>query len=219
MTAADDRSKEQDAALVLQRRLAVMDQYMRGSNQYTLAAKHGVTQQTISKDLAWVRKLWVKNTMLDMDEAKAREVAKLDNLELMYLEEWQRSKQTFSKTRHIKTAKSRPSRRKTKEGELLEQETEKYAEDFEETEERAGDPRYLQGAERCVEQRCKILGLYAATKVEATGKDGKDLIPPASDQGLKLTYYEMPPDEASLVAAILKEAGAVAHFEQPASGN
>jgi len=29
---------------------------------------------------------------------------------------------------------------------------------------RCGDPRYLHGVGKCIDQRCKILGLYAAAK-------------------------------------------------------
>ena len=40
------------------------------------------------------------------------------------------------------------------------------------TAEQAGDPRYLAGVERCIEQRCKLLGLHAPTEARLTGQGG-----------------------------------------------
>jgi predicted transcriptional regulator len=34
------------------------------------------------------------------------------------------------------------------------------------------DPRYMQGVERCVDQRCKLLGLNAPVRTEITGANG-----------------------------------------------
>jgi hypothetical protein len=40
----------------------------------------------------------------------------------------------------------------------------------------AGDPRFLAGVERCIEQRAKILGLHAPTETRLTGKGGGPLV-------------------------------------------
>ncbi len=49
----------------------------------------------------------------------------------------------------------------------------KAMEQFEYTEERLGDPRYLLGVDRCIERRCRILGLEAPMKIAQTDPQGK----------------------------------------------
>lgn len=44
-----------------------------------------------------------------------------------------------------------------------------------------GDPRYLQGVERCIERRCKLLGLDAPDKIEIQDKTLEVIPPPPPD--------------------------------------
>lgn len=40
---------------------------------------------------------------------------------------------------------------------------------------RDGDPRFLEGIRKCIQDRCKLLGIQAPERLELTGKGGKEL--------------------------------------------
>lgn len=139
-------SRETEAA---ERRPKVAERYLNGKRQSEIAEELGVNQATISRDLAALRKEWIKSALIDFNEAKARELTRIDNLESTYWEAWERSLEAF-KSKVIK-AKGNPR---------TEEELKTNAEQTLKTEDRNGDPRYLQGVQWCIEQRCKILGVY-----------------------------------------------------------
>lgn len=133
--------------------------YLQGWLQAEIAAKQGVTQQAISDDLKAIRANWLQSSLRDFDEARAQELAKIDNLELTYWQAWERSCENAETL--VKKAKGVDDQGKPIPSEI--QQTSKG---------QAGDPRFLAGVERCIERRCKILGLDAPTKQEITGADG-----------------------------------------------
>ncbi|NIN36653.1 MAG: hypothetical protein GTO60_16780 [Gammaproteobacteria bacterium] len=132
--------------------------YLAGNLQSEIAAHisairdYTLTQQQISKDIAFIRRQWVKETTMALDEAKALELIKIDKAEREYWEAWEASK--------------KPRKRTSKRG----------SDDVTMAlEERTGDPRYLAGVMSCIQQRCKLLGIEAPQRTEHTGKDGDDL--------------------------------------------
>lgn len=133
---------------VSERRRDVADLYLSGYTQVEIAAKHRVTQQQISSDLHVLQKQWLDAALMDFNEAKSRELARIDRLEREYWEAWQRSL-----TEQVKTSKraKESSKDSSKEaGELRES--------------RTGDERFLAGVRWCIEQRLKIFGVYATDK-------------------------------------------------------
>lgn len=76
---------------VAQRRKAVTDLYLKGHSQMDIADRFSVTQQTISKDLRFIREQWLSDAVLNMDELKTVELAKLDHLERQYWSAWEKS--------------------------------------------------------------------------------------------------------------------------------
>ena len=133
--------------------------YLHGMTQAKIAERMGVSRVTITHDLQVVQKQWRKSTTIDLDEAKRKELAKIDDLERTYWEAWEVSlgerEQTLTEQRNTgEQAQTRASIRK---------------------ENRDGDPAFLAGVQWCIERRCKLLGLDAPVKGVLTGKDGEPI--------------------------------------------
>lgn len=133
----------------------VANRYLRGETQVEIAVETGVTQQQISYDLKVLRGRWLRSSIRDFDEARAQELAKIDDLEREYWGAWDASKDKFEATT---TEQSNGKMAQTK------------AKIHRET--RTGDLRYLLGVQWCIERRCKLLGLDAPTKQEISGRGG-----------------------------------------------
>lgn len=138
--------------------------YLQGVSQLGIVdhiAKHRpytVTQAIISRDLKTVQDRWQASSIRSFDEARARELAKIDHLELTYWSQWEASMDPIVKR---KTAKKIG-------GELTEA--------TQEVSLGTGNPRFLQGVQWCIDRRCKLLGLDAPTKNELTGRDGGPIV-------------------------------------------
>jgi len=141
------------------RRVAVARLYLEQNSQMDIAAQVGVTQQTISNDLKAIRDDWMARAAYDLSQAKARELARIDQLEAHYWREWYRSQAEGKSSTQERINGSDSTREK-----LSLHKTD-----------RLGDPRYLAGIQWCIERRCAILGLNAASKQELSGPDGKPI--------------------------------------------
>lgn len=170
--------------------------YLRGMTQVELAAEYGVSQGTISKDLAALRAMWLESALVDFDEARQVALAKIDHLEAEYWAAWE-----TSKTERVKTATGK---------------TDKGTSARVEKEQRDGNPQYLAGVQWCIAERIKLLGLYAPTKQELTGRGGGPIEVKGDKGALTLAYYEMPVEEWAKVEAIVRnaEAGAFGGADQ-----
>jgi len=93
-----------------------------------------------------MQKQWLEATLIDFNEAKAREIAKVDRLEREYWSAWSRSCEDAETI----TEKGKGAKRAEK------------PDTFEMTKQRkgqAGDPRFLGGVQWCIERRIKLFGL------------------------------------------------------------
>jgi hypothetical protein len=131
-----------------ERRPKVAELYLAGKHQTAIAEVFGVSQATISRDLDAIKKDWQESALVVFDEIKAKELAKVDNLEREYWDAWQESKVLKSKD---------------DDGEDV-----RLSKD--------GDPRFLSGVQWCIEQRLKIFGVYSAAKVEHSGDVSSEII-------------------------------------------
>lgn len=148
-------------------RQRIAEMYLEGMYQDDIGKAVGLSQGQISGDLAFIQKQWLENTTMKLDEHKAKELAKIDNLERTYwldreryLAAWESSRIERTKKRQRKSAKG-------------------VIDASIETEQRDGNPAFLDGMlkcnagiDSCIDRRCKLLGLNAPTKSELTGKDG-----------------------------------------------
>lgn len=142
----------------LDRRVQVAHHYLSGKGQPTIAKIIGVSQRTVSNDLALIRKEWMEKATLDFTEAVSEQLAKLDKLEIEYWEAWEKSKTELLTTdtmvevvgaeeggEEIVGAKRVSQHRMPREG----------------------NATFLAGVERCIAKRCELLGLNAPTKIVA----------------------------------------------------
>lgn len=126
----------------------IAELYLKGVYQVDIAAQLDITQSQVSQDLKTIRRRWQKDTAMDLDAAKGRELARIDQLERTYWDAWMRSIGDHVKTR-IET---------DDDGDAVISRT------VVDSEHLVGDLRCLQGVQWCIDQRCKILGFYAPTK-------------------------------------------------------
>lgn len=129
---------------VLARRQEVAQRYLRGEHQYDIGRALGVTQQQISMDLKAVRAAWLASAIRDFDALKSEQLAKVDAVEVEAWAAWERSKQPREVTVTEQTEGQSASRKASvrREGQ-------------------AGDPRFLERIQKCIEQRADLLGLNA----------------------------------------------------------
>lgn len=136
----------------------ISDLYLQGLTQDKIAKRinadpereYTLTQQTISNDIRRLQELWLKSSLRDFNEMKAQELAKVDRLEREYWRGWESSQEDAETIRQEGS--------KDDDGQAGINKIVKTAKD------QAGDPRFLQGVERCIERRCKILGIDAWQK-------------------------------------------------------
>jgi len=122
-----------------------------------------LTQQMVSYDLTALQAQWLKAALMDLDEAKAQELARINRLELEYWAAWERSCENAEI--ETKKAKGKVQQYQDEQGRFV---AEQPAEVTKQSKGQAGDPRFLQGVQWCIERRCKILGIDAAGKVDVT---------------------------------------------------
>lgn len=137
--------------------------YLKGKRQVDIAAELGVTQQQVSYDLKTIHKRWRESTTINLDEAKHRELDRIDLLEQTYWSAWERSLDERTKTRTERNTTGGGENQVSRDKASIEKET------------LLGIPAYLAGVERCIELRCKILGINAPQRVEHSGKDGSKI--------------------------------------------
>lgn len=136
-----------------QDRAKVAELYCKGWTQAEIAAEIGVTQPMVSYDLKILHQRWHAAAMEHIDTQKARELAKIDRLEREYWGAWEASKllkETTTTEQENSTTNTRMKAQVRKEA-------------------RDGDPRYLEGVRWCIDQRMKLLGTYAPTRLQHQG--------------------------------------------------
>lgn len=143
--------KRRDQAQIARDRLRISSLYLQGWIQADIADEVELSQPTVSRDIKALQQEWLDLATANFDEAKAKELAKIDHLEREYWAAWRRS-QEDAESESTKMVEAQGGKR-------LEAQTQRKGQ--------AGDPRFLSGVQWCIEQRCKILGVYAAEKVES----------------------------------------------------
>lgn len=131
---------------IVRDRAKIAELYIEGKYQIEIGDIMGLSQQQISYDIRAIQKQWAESANDLIDRRKMEELAKTDYLERVYWQEWEQSKkEKTSQSLKIKDAAHQEKSLKR--------------------EERCGDPRYLQGVQWCIEQRCKLLGIYQQADV------------------------------------------------------
>ncbi|MHC4748349.1 MAG: hypothetical protein ACYTFW_00610 [Planctomycetota bacterium] len=148
-------------------RIDIARLYVQGYSQTYIAhwmsenRKYTLSQQTISKDIKAVLQEWRDQYLPEIDEMKAAELARIDALIQEAWQGWYKSKEVKE------TSETEHTEQHTKSGEtssikpIYEESKSKLKQ-----ENRDGDYRFLQMIDKCIERRCKILGLEAPSRHE-----------------------------------------------------
>jgi len=184
--ARDKSQRERD-------RILVSELYLKGYTHRQIAnylkdkfstdlVPYYVSHVTIFKDVNHLIAEWRKSSLVDINDLKVRELEKLNKLENTYWVAWEKSIEDYEKTTKKisnsgvqgsevaeKSSNNSPSKRQEM--------TVSNVKTF-------GNPSYLQGVERCIERRCKIIGIDAPQKHEIDANVGfADFLKMASADG------------------------------------
>lgn len=129
--------------------VTITDMYLRGIPQMQIAGKLTVSQQQVSRDLQVIQRRWRESVIIDFNEAKQKELSRIDILEREAWDAFERSRTERSRT---KTGKKTGIDGDSTEAHL-------------ERENRDGDPRFMDIILKCIAQRSAILGINAAVRL------------------------------------------------------
>lgn len=118
-----------------------------------------ITYRTVNNDINALIKEWEKDRISEINKQKLIELEKVNKLERTYWMAWEKSIEDYEK----KAKKIKGALGTDKKGNAL-----KPSEQELQTTNMIsfGNPAYLAGIERCIERRCKILGINAPKEVD-----------------------------------------------------
>lgn len=160
----------------------VADLYKRGWSIRRIAdevkARMGSTcsTRTIWNDIQDLLKEWREVRIQDTDARLQLELERIDDCVAELWEQWDKSKENFTREYNKRVGVPVPANEGPGDGQQTEIQTVRR-ENYTEEQVGLGNPAYMAEIRQQLTERRKLLGLYAATKTELTGKDGKDLIP------------------------------------------
>jgi len=166
------------------RMVIVADLYKRGWSIRKIAdevkARMGTTcsTKTIWNDINDLLKEWQAARIQDTDARLQLELERIDDCVAELWEQWDKSKEDWTRehNKRIGVPVAASDGNGGQDGQQVEIQTVKR-EHLEENVVGLGNPAYIAEIRQQLAERRKLLGLYAATKSEVTGKDGAPLIP------------------------------------------
>lgn len=151
--------------------------YLQGKWQSEIAQLLGVSQVQVSYDLRLLQRRWYQESVEDIDKRKAIELQKVDKVERECWDAYERSKQVREITVTEATEGQYPHRKATRRLEA-----------------QIGDPRFLERIQKCIDQRCQILGIGAMQEaLKNTGLGLAALLDEARQQTVLPPGLPMPP--------------------------
>ena len=138
--------------------------------------------RTIWNDINTLLDEWRQTRIQDVDQRLQLELERIDDCVAELWEQWEKSKEDYVQTHDKKVGV--PVKKDGNEGQNAENgETTIATVKREHTDSSViglGNPAYIAEIRQQLAERRKLLGLYASTKTEVTGKDGTALIPPST---------------------------------------
>ncbi len=165
----DYNGKRRPAQIAKDRKI-IGRMYLRGMLQSEIAEKTGLSQPQVSRDLKGLHKEWLRSALVDFNEAKSKELAKIDMLEVTYWQGWLRSLKDAEKSITEKTTNDVEKKANEKETKIINL---GHSKARIEHKGQTGDPRFLTGIQWCIEKRCAIIGINAAIKIAPTDPSGQ----------------------------------------------
>jgi hypothetical protein len=140
------------------------ERYLRGDSHELIAQyitdnrPYRLSRQTISNDIAELHRRWLHAQLIDYNEAKARELQRIDKLEMSYWDGWERSLEKQEEIESFRKEDEQVS------GDGSSKPAYKQSKVTKKEKTHWGDIRFLDGVMKCTQERAKILGLYAPDK-------------------------------------------------------
>ncbi len=166
-----------------ERRARVAKLYHQGVMLKDIASTVKVSVLTVQKDLAALHAQWLEDGKAMYAQRQVGELQRLDALEAEAAEAWAKSKE-ISITEMDETSVGGKDGEKT-----ISRTTRRH---------QVGDPRFLVEMRSCIEQRCKILGLYPKESKGENGEPGGTQAGPAE---LRKILAEMTNEELEAMSA------------------
>ena len=141
-------------------RRRIADLYLQGWLQTDIAKELKTNQSTVSRDLQTLQAEWRDSALVDIDLAKSQELAKVDRLEREYWEAWERSCEDAETLRQELDTHQLPTNPDS--GKIPPNKVVRTSKG------QAGDPRFLQGIQWCINKRCEIIGVDAPKRTDIT---------------------------------------------------
>lgn len=141
------KSQKRNPSEIERDKVNVSSLYLKGRFQAEIAVELGISQSTVSRIIKELVNEWQTERVYNINEAKARELAKIDQVELEAWKAWSRSQEDAVK--EVEGSNHQGAFSQTS------------------TEGQAGDPRFLSMVIDCIKQRCAILGVEAPKKSES----------------------------------------------------
>lgn len=180
----------------------VAELYVTGMSAASIASELNLARTSIiDVFLVELRHRWAQSAQAEYDERMALEVAKLDRLEREYWAGWQRSLTVRTTQKQIGKLKA----------------NERTPTGYEAVQEQlTGDPRFLDGLQKCMERRHKLLGLEAETKIRllpAAGPEQQHVLDQRIAQyeaqfGLRVVFHPADADALTAGYRVVEPVGA-----------
>lgn len=133
-----------------------------GRTQAEIAAEFGCTRGAVKKLVDELERDWVARRHSATDLHFGRQLAKLDRLEAEYWDAWRKSQLDYQ--RRASKSKKRPAKAiLAADGSIVPTPHSEETEASLVTEAQTGNPAFLAGIERVIDQRSKLLALYQNT--------------------------------------------------------
>ncbi len=140
-------ARKRTAFQIEENRHQIASLYLRGLTQAAIGERLNMARNMVTYDLKVIRDRWRDDTTRDLDADKMKELAKIDELERTYWTAWESSlgQKEINATERVDGAGAGVDGVRTKA--MIRKEH------------RDGNPAFLDGVMRCIERRCKLLGL------------------------------------------------------------
>lgn len=153
---------------------AISKMYVRGVTQMEMASRLGVSQGQISADVKTVLKQWQDERLHDIDRYKNEQLVRINSIEEEMWTAWEKSKVTKKVVINKSKSGEMSDVFDPTTGKMTKTQTDKYWRAGTTEEEPVnGDMQYMNGIMWCVQERAKIIGLYAPKKVAQTDPTGE----------------------------------------------
>lgn len=126
---------------------------------------YSLTSAQIGYDIRTIHERWVHAQLINMDEAKARELSKIDKTESAAWEAWEKSLQDENIIESTRIEDNAAAVRNPKATTYTRGKVNKRSKPG------LGNPKYLEIVLRCIDQRCRVLGVYAPEKLDISWRE------------------------------------------------